>query len=139
MVVDTNVVASCFFQGKFSTDAIRLLALLTNATVPPLWQSEFRNVLSLYLRKQLITIDAALEIYALAEQRLLVVHAKNNTFQVLDLVNRSTCSAYDCEFVALAQQLESPLVTQDKKLLREFPGTAINISNALMLVQKSAE
>lgn len=139
MVIDTNVVAYCFFQGKFSTDAIRLLALLTNASVPPLWQSEFRNVLSLYLRKQLVTLDEALEIYVLAGQRLSVVRVKDNTAQVLDLVNRSTCSAYDCEFVALAQQLESPLVTQDKKLLREFPDTAIAIRNALFLVQKSAE
>jgi predicted nucleic acid-binding protein len=28
---------------------------------------------------------------------------------------------YDCEFVALAQHLDVPLVTADKKILREFP------------------
>ena len=100
MAIDTNVVAYCFFQRKFSTDATRILTLLTNISVPFLWKSEFRNVLSLYLRKQLLTLEEVLEIYALAEQRLTVVNVKNNTPQVLDLVNRSTCSAYDCEFVA---------------------------------------
>jgi predicted nucleic acid-binding protein len=31
---------------------------------------------------------------------------------------------YDCEFVALAQHLDVPLVTADKKILREFPAIA---------------
>ena len=52
---------------------------------------------------------------------------------VMNLVATSTCSAYDCEFVALARQLSVKLVTQDKKLLREFPETAISI-DAFLLV-----
>jgi predicted nucleic acid-binding protein len=56
----------------------------------------------------------------------------NNEFdvsssQVLALVNQSNCSAYDCEFIALAKHQNIPLVTQDKKVLREFPdNTVIN-------------
>ena len=41
--------------------------------------------------------------------------------EVLGLVARSKCSAYDCEFVALAHSLEVPLVTEDKQLLATFP------------------
>ena len=36
----------------------------------------------------------------------------------------SGCSAYDCEFVALAQDLGVRLVTADKPLLKQFPGVA---------------
>ena len=43
---------------------------------------------------------------------------------ILDLVASSTCSAYDCEFVALAQELGVPLVTTDKQILRDFPRIA---------------
>lgn len=39
---------------------------------------------------------------------------------VLELVSDSDCSAYDCEFVALARTLKVPLFTQDAKLLRAF-------------------
>jgi predicted nucleic acid-binding protein len=39
----------------------------------------------------------------------------------MQLVNSSSCSAYDCEFVALAQYLDIPLITEDKKILRDFP------------------
>lgn len=45
---------------------------------------------------------------------------------VFDVAAQSTCSAYDCEFVALAKQYNVPLVTVDKKILREFPQTAVS-------------
>lgn len=45
------------------------------------------------------------------------------------LANTSGCSAYDCEFVALAKDVEVSLVTADKKLLNAFPQTTISPSD----------
>ncbi|MDJ0588832.1 MAG: hypothetical protein QNJ72_02395 [Pleurocapsa sp. MO_226.B13] len=45
------------------------------------------------------------------------------------MVKNSKCSAYDCEYVALARQLEIDLVTADRKILAEFPSTAISLSS----------
>jgi predicted nucleic acid-binding protein len=39
----------------------------------------------------------------------------------------SACSAYDCEFVALARAQRVPLLTTDRQLLREFPNVAISV------------
>jgi predicted nucleic acid-binding protein len=50
---------------------------------------------------------------------------------VLSLTNASACSAYDCEFVALAKQLNVKLITPDKKILSEFPDHAFSISDYL--------
>lgn len=47
---------------------------------------------------------------------------------VLELVRDSDCSAYDCEFVALAMSLGITLVTEDKKLLKAFPAQALALS-----------
>ena len=44
---------------------------------------------------------------------------------VLRLVNETGHSAYDCEYVALAERLDSFLVTGDKQLCHLFPDTAI--------------
>lgn len=44
-----------------------------------------------------------------------------DSHQVLRLVTLSTCSAHDCEFVALAQELGASLVTMDKQILNDFP------------------
>ncbi len=41
------------------------------------------------------------------------------------------CSAYDCEFVALAIKLNTHLVTMDKKLLRAFPKCALALTVGL--------
>ena len=46
------------------------------------------------------------------------------TDSVLERVQGSDCSAYDCEFVALAQVLGTHLVTMDGKLLKAFPSIA---------------
>lgn len=45
---------------------------------------------------------------------------------VLMAISESTCSAYDCEFVALAKEFGLPLVTFDKKILREFSEIAFH-------------
>ena len=45
--------------------------------------------------------------------------------QVLDLAIRSGCSTYDAEYVVLAQQLQCPLLTFDRKLLQLFPEVAV--------------
>ena len=39
---------------------------------------------------------------------------------VLNLALSSSCSAYDCEFIALAQELGAPLVTTDRRIRRSF-------------------
>jgi predicted nucleic acid-binding protein len=45
--------------------------------------------------------------------------------QVLELANQSGCTAYDCEFIAVAKTLGAKLVTADKQVLRAFPGIAV--------------
>lgn len=45
--------------------------------------------------------------------------------RVLELLRDSDCSAYDCEFVALALKLGVKLATMDTRLLKAFGTTAI--------------
>lgn len=53
------------------------------------------------------------------------------SMQVLILTDSLHCSAYDCEYVALAKQLSVKLVTEDKKILREFPDVARSLDDLL--------
>ena len=46
---------------------------------------------------------------------------------VLELVVASKCSSYDCEYVALAQNYNVPLVTMDKQILAQFPQMAVKL------------
>jgi predicted nucleic acid-binding protein len=49
--------------------------------------------------------------------------------RVLKLADLSGCTAYDCEFVHVAEKLRLPLVTSDRQILRSFPGIAISMQD----------
>ncbi len=127
IVVDTNILVYLYLPTEHTSLAEKLLVSDPEWVVPLLWRSEFRNVLALYLRKGLLTFDQAYSIQTEVESLLSDCEYDLDSYEVLKLVNNSECSAYDCEFVALAQQLGIQLVTIDKKVLRHFPQTAISL------------
>ena len=95
--------------------------------VPILWRSEFGNALAGSIRQRSLTVEEASAIANLAEAMLDRKEFTVSTSAVLQLVSRSNCSAYDCEFVALAQAEGVRLVTTDRQILREFPEVAISL------------
>ena len=127
IVVDTNVIAYLMLKGDHTAKAEAVLNKDSDWVAPSLWRSEFRNILALYLRQGYITLTNAKLIVKEAEALMQAKEYEVQSMQVLDLVESSKCSAYDCEFVVLAQQLGIPLVTSDRKLLTEFPSNAISI------------
>ena len=129
IVADTNIISYLLLPTSYSKAADRLYRTDPHWTAPVLWKSEFRNVLALYLRKQVITAGKALQLQELAESVMLNNEYDIASSQVFTLIVKSACSAYDCEFVALAEYLDCPLVTQDKKLLASFPSVAISIQD----------
>ncbi len=131
IVVDTNIISYLLLPTSYSDSVDTLYQLDSHWVAPLLWKSEFRNVLALYLRKRIIDLEKALQLQEYAESLMATNEFNVPSSQVLALVNESTCSSYDCEFVALAHYLNIPLVTQDKKILKEFPLTAIAVSNYL--------
>ena len=60
----------------------------------------------------------------MAEALLAPGEADVDSEAVLRLAAQSGCTAYDCEFVALAQKLAVTLITMDRALLRAFPEMA---------------
>lgn len=131
IVVDTNVIAYLYLQTEFTEQAEQLLEQEPVWASPVLWRSEFRNVLALYLRKQLIEFDKTLQLQLEAESLLRENEYEIGSYDVMKLVRESRCSAYDCEFVALATSLRTMLVTMDQSILREFPHTAISLTSFL--------
>lgn len=126
IVVDTSVIASLWVPNDMDELAYRVLRKDPDWAAPLLWRSEFRNVVSLYLRKEILELPVALQSIQEAEQLMEARACEVNSTQFLQFVVRSARSAYDCEFVALADDLEVPLVTFDKRICNEFPEIAIH-------------
>jgi len=131
IVVDTNIIAYLYLPTDLTGHAERLLEYDSEWAAPSLWRSEFRNVLALYLRKGLISLEEACRIQEEAESLLKENEYVSVSHDVLRLVGVSSCSAYDCEFVALAQSQAVKLVTMDRKILGDFPDTAISLEGFL--------
>lgn len=124
IVADTNLIVYLFITGDQTPLAQEVLEKDPHWIVPPLWQSEFRNVLAGYMRRGM-ELSQAQEVMTDALLTLENRQVAPSSEKVFELVSKSDCTAYDCEFIALAQQLNILLVTSDKQLLQRFPGSAI--------------
>ena len=129
IVADTNVITYLGIDSPYTNLAEQLLLEEPDWIVPRLWRSEFRNVLALYLRKTILTLDQALQIQTEMEDFLRDREYEVTSLDVLRLASSSACSAYDCEFVALAKSFEIKMVTLDRKLARSFPETVSLLGN----------
>jgi predicted nucleic acid-binding protein len=127
IVVDTNIIGYLYLAGERSMQADLAYQKDPLWTAPVLWRSELRNVLALYLRREILSLEETLKIMAEAASLMEGREYEIPSLQVLRLVARCTCSAYDCEFVALASELKVPLVTVDQKILAQFPKVAVSL------------
>lgn len=125
IVADVNLVAHLLLGGAESAIARCVLEKDSTWIAPLLWRSEFRSVLTMAMRHRQMELGAALEAHTLAERLLDGREYMVTGDRVLRLVPDSPCSAYDLEYVALADQLCVPLVTSDRQVLRSFPQLAV--------------
>jgi predicted nucleic acid-binding protein len=130
IVVDSNILSYLYLPGDFTAAAEALFNRDCEWVAPLLWRSEFSNILAGYLRKKLLTFEQVMNIQLEAESLMSGAEYEVNSAAALELVHDSDCSAYDCEFVALANSLGTKLLTVDKKLLRAFAPTAVALAEA---------
>jgi predicted nucleic acid-binding protein len=127
IVVDANVIVHLTISGEFSPQAEAAYAVDSSWSSPLLWLSEYRNTLSKYTQHRGMTIGSALLSLRSAEEAIAGRAYNVSSEKVLELAGESGCTAYDCEFVALAQELGVALVTTDKQVLKAFPKIAVSL------------
>lgn len=127
IVVDANVLAYFWLSDPLSAAAEACYHKDRQWVVPWLWRSEFCNVLAHYLRRNLLDLPKAQAAYEKADRMLKKAEYALEVGEVLQLITQSNCSAYDCEYVALARRLGVKLVTKDAKLIKAFPALAVDL------------
>ena len=125
IVVDTNVLAYLLIPGphQATVEAVRMRD--DDWRAPPLWQSEFRNVLTLCLRRKAMTLEVAFDTLALAQEVMAPGEIGVDGALVLACAERLKLTAYDAEFVVLAEALNTPLVTLDRDILSAYAPRAL--------------
>jgi len=128
IVVDVNVLAYCWIPGPRTAADRRVLHKDPDWRLPMLWRSEMRNILVRYLRREQLSFDQALLAIRTLERRYRDSEYLPGSETVLKRAQSSGCSAYDCEYAALAYELNVPLITEDQALLQAFPDIALDMN-----------
>ncbi len=116
IVVDTNVVAYLLIEGERTEQARTVWAHDAEWIVPSLWRSEMLNVLATAVRASVLTFDEA-ELVRERAWDLFVARERNpGAPTVLRRAVELGISAYDAQFVVVAEELDLLLVTGDRRL-----------------------
>lgn len=126
IVADTNLIAGLYTDASQRDLVAAVYRKDHRWAAPYLWRSEFRNVMALYMRKGLLELDQTIQITHWAEDQMSENEYLPIASRVLVLASMSGCTAYDCEFVSVAENLGWPLITFDKKVLKQFPLIAVS-------------
>ena len=124
IVVDVNVVAYFFIEGEKTAPARDLMRRDADWRLPTLWRHEYLNVLATYARQGGATLEETCILWRQALELLVPREQPADAESSLSLAIEHKISAYDAQYVALAQRLRTVFVTEDRRLLKAFPSFA---------------
>jgi predicted nucleic acid-binding protein len=125
IVVDAHVLVYLLIEGEHTKASEALYRRDPEWAAPLVWRSEWRTLLRGYMRRGLLTLPGAIERTEAARRLVQGREYPVDDALALELAVRSPCSARDCEYVALAESLDVPLVTNDRDVLEAFPKRAV--------------
>ncbi|MEO0795429.1 MAG: type II toxin-antitoxin system VapC family toxin [Verrucomicrobiota bacterium] len=129
VIVDTGPLAYLLLPGEQTELAQRAYKKDPSWGSAPLWRSEFRNLVIRYIRERRIEQKVADEILKVAEDRMHPRQYNVESDAVIDLALETGLSAYQCEYLALARDLNVPLVTTQPELVKAAPTLAISLED----------
>ena len=121
IVVDTNLVAYAVLEGPQTPLALQVREKDAEWRLPTLWRHEFLNVLATYVQHGGLGLQQALALWDRASKLLAPCERVVDMTVALDLAITHRVSAHDAQFLALAQSLNAPCLTEDRRLLKAFP------------------
>ena len=127
IVVDTNVIAYLLLPSEHTPAARAAYERDPIWAAPLLWRSEFRNVLASSIHQGHMTLDDAVDVMDVGNELMEGREYAVDSTDVLNLASLSSCSAYDCEFVALARELRVPLLTEDRRIRASFRDLSVRL------------
>jgi predicted nucleic acid-binding protein len=131
IVIDANVLVYLYMEGEYTSAAEALFKEESDWVAPRLWRSEFLSALAQALRQKRISYHHAAATIKQAESFMERREFDVSSNLVLHLIKTSSCSAYDCEYVGLAESFNIPLVTADAHILKNFPTITIPLKTYL--------
>jgi predicted nucleic acid-binding protein len=126
IVADASLLAHLLIPGPDAALAEAVFRRDVDWCAPLLWRSELRSVLLKHIRNSGLSLDLANAVMEEARRIIGGREASALTPAVLEVALRFNVSAYDAEYLAVAEQFDISLVTFDRKLRSAAPNLAVD-------------
>ena len=88
-------------------------------------------MLATYQRREVLTLTQCRKLLDHAERFIEVAHSEVEMDTALAVAAKYSITGYDAQYVALAQNLNVPLITEDRKLRGAVPGISFSMNDFL--------
>lgn len=131
IVVDANILVFSVLQGEKTSLVHQLQGTDPQWRVPSVWRYEVANILATFVRLRGLPVQDALDIMALAIDTFVPMEEEPDAISALRLATQYRLSAYDAQYIALAEKLDVLCITEDVKLRRVLPSRTRSLAQAL--------
>lgn len=121
IVADVNLIVYLLTDTPQHRQAIARYTEDPDWRVPPLWRHEFLNVLATLARHTVISEEDAVTLWHNALMIFGGQEGEANWVRSLSIAIAHGVSAYDAQYIALAEELDCAVITNDNGLQRTFP------------------
>lgn len=131
IVVDANILIYSLIKCEQSPLVRKLRGKDADWRTTTLCLHETLNVLATYQRREVLTLDQCRGLLEHAERFVEVAQCEVEMNAALIAAAEHAVTGYDAQYVALAQSLNAPLITEDRKLRKAVPGIALSMQEFL--------
>lgn len=131
IVVDANILVYSLIEGDYSPLVHKLREKDVDWRTTELCLHETLNVLATYQRRDVLTLAQCKKLLEHAERFMKVAQCEVKMNEALAVAAKYAITGYDAQYVALAQSLNAPLITEDRKLREALPGIAFSMQEFL--------
>ena len=129
IVVDANVLAYSIIEGTLTPWALQVRDRDPHWRLPGIWRHEILNIFTTYVRQGGLTKDKAVKALEDVYAHILPNEVELGPIETLEIALHYKITAYDAQYVLLAQKLGVPCVTEDRALRRSTPGLTVSMEN----------
>ncbi len=131
IVVDANILVYSLIKGDYSLLVRKLRERDMDWRTTGLCLHEILNVLATYQRRDVLKLAQCKKLLEHAERFMKVAQCEVKMDAALAVAAKYAITGYDAQYIALAQSLNAPLITEDRKLRDAVPGIAFSMQEFL--------
>jgi len=131
IVIDANILIYSLIECDYSPLIHKLREKDSDWRTTALCLHETLNVLATYQRREVLTLTQCRKLLDHTDHFIKVAQCEVKMDAALAVAAKYAITGYDAQYVALAQSLNAPLITEDRKLRAAVPGIAFSMQEFL--------